>query len=376
MLRDTRAMTERVEVPFVDLRPLERELGDSPREAIERVLKASWYVRGSECASFERAFAGYVGAGQCVGCGNGLDALSLALAALGVGEGDEVIVPAMTFVATALAVTKVGAVPTFVDVDPQTANIDTMELGASFTERTKAILPVHLYGRPANMDAVLGFAQEHGLLVVEDCAQAHGAVYRGEKVGSFGDAGAFSFYPSKNLGALGDAGAVVTDDAAVANRVRALGNYGSEAHYQHELLGCNSRLDELQAALLLAKLPSLDAVNEFRQGVAELYVLGINNPLVRLPALEEGCVWHVFAVRCKRRDELREFLAARGIGTNVHYPLPVHLQPCYRSLGYGKGDFPHAEAWADAELSLPMFYGMTSEQIDWVVECVNEFGSA
>ena len=369
-------MSEQVDVPFVDLRPLERKLSGDLHAAFERVLDASWYIRGSECASFEKAFSGYVGVEHCVGCGNGLDALTLALEALGVGPGDEVIVPALTFVATALAVSKAGAVPVLVDVHPHTANLDPTGLSAAVTPKTRAVIPVHLYGQPADMDPILRFAQEHGLAVVEDCAQAHGATYRGKTVGSFGNAAGFSFYPGKNLGALGDAGALVTNDAEIARRARALGNYGSETRYRHDLLGANSRLDELQAALLLAKLPTLDTANEFRRDVAGRYLEGMHNPLVALPAEAGGCrhVWHVFAVRCEQRNELRAFLATRGIATNVHYPLPIHLQPCYRDLGYAEGDFPEAEAWAATEISLPLFCGMTVEQVEWVIRSVNEFG--
>lgn len=369
-------MGEQINVPFVDLRPLERELAEGIRSAFERVLNASWYIRGSECAAFEQAFADYIGSEYCVGCGNGLDALTLALETLGVGPGDEVIVPSLTFVATALAVSKTGATPVLVDVNLLTANLDPSKLGAVATPRTKAIVPVHLYGQPADMASILTFAQEHGLAVVEDCAQAHGATYHGKTVGSFGDAAGFSFYPGKNLGALGDAGAIVTNDAEVARRVRALGNYGSEVRYRHDLLGANSRLDELQAALLLAKLPALDDTNDFRRDVARRYLEGMHNPLVTLPSEAAGCkhVWHVFAIRCAQRDELRAFLADRGIATNVHYPLPVHLQPCYRGLSYAEGSFPEAESWAATELSLPMFYGMTDEQVAWVIRAINEFG--
>lgn len=369
-------MSRQLEVPFADLRPLERELGKELRAAFGRVLSASWYVRGSECDAFERAFADYIGAGHCVGCGNGLDALALALAALGIGSGDEVIVPAMTFVATALAVTKAGATPVLVDVDPATSNIDPSKLGAAVTPWTAAIVPVHLWGQPADMEPILELARGRGLAVVEDCAQAHGATYQGQRVGTLGDAAGFSFYPGKNLGALGDAGAVATGDGEMARRVRALGNYGSEVRYRHDLEGTNSRLDELQAAFLSAKLPALDRVNASRRDVAARYLSGIKNPAVVLPQEAPGRthVWHVFAVRCSERDALAAHLEERGVHTNVHYPLPVHLQPCYRGLGYGEGDFPVAEEIARTELSLPMFYGMTDEQVEHVISSVNGFG--
>ena len=366
---------ERIEVPFVDLRPLEHELEGEIRGAIGRVLDRSWYIGGEEGVAFEREFSAYVGVRHCTGCGNGLDALALALEALGIGEGDEVIVPANTFVATALAASKVGATPLLVDCDPQTHNMDPLLLEAALTGRTRAVIPVHLYGQPAEMGPIMSFAREHRLFVVEDCAQAHGARYDGQTVGTFGDAAGFSFYPGKNLGAMGDAGAVVTDRNDVADAVRTLGNYGSRERYVHELPGWNSRLDELQAAILLAKLPVLDLCNSSRRSVALRYLEGINNPLVSLPVVPEWAepVWHIFAVTCEERDALRDFLSGRGIGTNIHYPIPIHLQDAYRSLGYTRGEFPEAERLARTEVSLPMFYGMDDEQVEWVIESVNAF---
>lgn len=364
-----------MEVPFADLRPLERELRGDIESAFRRVLDTSWYIRGKECETFERAFADYLGVGQCVGCGNGLDALEIALKALGIGPGDEVIVPAHTFVATALAVTRTGATPVLADIEPVTFNLDPDAIGPVISPHTAAIVPVHLYGQSADMNPILEIARSHGLAVVEDCAQAHGAKYAGCRVGTLGDAAGFSFYPGKNLGALGDAGAVVTSDYGVARRARALGNYGSEKRYRHDMLGANSRLDEIQAAILSAKLTSLDSVNKARASVADRYRKEINNPAVTLPGVRDGSthVWHVFGVRCASRDELHNHLKRKGVNTNVHYPTPVHLQPCYRSLGYSEGDFPIAESIAREELSLPLFYGMTSEQIEHVVESVNGF---
>ena len=362
------------QIPFVDLRPLEQVLVDDIRAAVDRVFSRSWYIGGEEDSQFEKAFARYIGTQYCVGCGNGLDALSLSLRALGIGEGDEVIVPANTFIATALAVTKVGAKPVLVDCN-ELFNIDTNLIEPLITPRTKAIMPVHLYGQPADMDLVLEVASAHGLMVVEDCAQAHGARYKNRNVGTFGDAAGFSFYPGKNLGAMGDAGAMITNDDVVAEKVRALGNYGSKQRYHHLYEGVNSRLDELQASVLRAKLKYLEQSNGFRKKVATSYLQGIRNPLIALPDVAKWAdpVWHIFAVRCERRDELQAYLEDHGVGTNVHYPIPIHLQEAYSGLGYSVGDFPVAEIISKTELSLPMFYGMTDSQIEYVISVLNDF---
>ncbi len=367
-----------VKVPFVSFRPMERELDGALRGAFDRVFDRSWYIEGQEDEAFEKAFAEYCGTKYCVGVGNGLDALVLILKALSIGEGDEVIVPSNTFIATALAVTYAGARVVFVEPELHTFNLDPSRIEAAVTPRTRAIMPVHLYGRACDMDPIMDIARRHGLRVVEDCAQAHGATYRGRKVGTFGDAAGFSFYPGKNLGALGDAGAVVTDDRELAEKVRALGNYGSDYKYHHIYLGQNSRLDELQAAFLAAKLPLLDQMNAFRQRVAKRYLAQINNPEVILPCVSDGYVpvWHIFAVRCERRDALEDWLNGRGIGTNKHYPIPMHLQRCYSDLGFVEGDFPIAEEISRTELSLPMYYGMTDGEIDAVIDAVNSFPSA
>lgn len=364
-----------VKVPFVSFLPMERELDGELREAFNRVYERSWYIGGREDEAFEAAFAGFCGTKYCVGVGNGLDALMLSLRALGVGEGDEVIVPSNTYIATALAVTYVGAKVVFVEPELETFNIDPARIEAAISPRTRAIMPVHLYGRACDMDPIMAIAKERGLFVVEDCAQAHGATYKGRRVGTFGDAAGFSFYPGKNLGALGDAGAVVTNDAALADRVRALGNYGSDYKYHHIYQGYNSRLDELQAAFLRAKLPHLEHMNEARRRIANRYLTQMRNPAVALPAVTEGYVpvWHVFGVRCQRRDALETWLGERGIGTNKHYPIPMHLQKCYQNLGFKEGDFPIAEAISRTELSLPMYYGMTDEEIAAVVDAVNRF---
>lgn len=362
-------------IPFVTFKPLEKELDKELRDAFERVYTRSWYIEGVEDETFEEAFAGYCDRQYCVGTGNGLDALFLVLKALGIKEGEEVIVPSNTYIATALAVTYVGATPVFVEPDIRTFNIDSSKIEEAITDKTKAIMPVHLYGQPCDMDPIMNIAKKHSLFVVEDCAQAHGARYKGKVIGSFGDAAGFSFYPGKNLGALGDAGATVTDNKELADKVRALGNYGSDYKYHHIYQGNNSRLDELQAAFLAAKLPHLDKVNKMRRAIAQKYLEGIHNPEIVLPFVPDYAepVWHIFGIRCNRRNELEKHLNDAGIGTNKHYPIPMHLQECYKKLGFQKGAFPIAEEISDTELSIPMYYGMTDEEVQYVIDKVNEF---
>lgn len=362
-------------IPFVSFRPMERELDQDLRSAFERVLARSWYIRGAEDEAFEKAFAQYCGARYCVGVGNGLDALMLALKALDVGAGDEVIVPSNTYIATVLAVMYVGAKPIFVEPDIRTFNIDSARIEEVITPKTRVIMPVHLYGQACDMEPIMEIACKHGLKVVEDCAQAHGATYKGRKIGTFGDAAGFSFYPGKNLGALGDSGAVVTDNEELAERIRALGNYGSDYKYHHIYKGNNSRLDEMQAAFLAAKLPHLDRMNEARRRIAELYTKGIQNPKVVKPYVAPECVpvWHIYAIRCAERNELERYLSKKGIGTNKHYPIPIHLQECCRDLQIPEGSLPVAEEISRTELSLPMYYGMTDEEVQYVIDAVNAF---
>ena len=362
-------------VPFVSFKPMERELDKELRTAFDRVYENSWYIDGNEDKAFERSFAKFCESKYCVGVGNGLDALMLSLKALGIGIGDEVIVPANTYIATALAVTYVGATPVFVEPDIRTFNIDPAGIEKTITDKTKAIMPVHLYGQPCDMDSIMEIANKHNLYVVEDCAQAHGAKYKGKVVGSFGDAAGFSFYPGKNLGALGDAGAVVTANIEIADRVRALGNYGSDYKYHHIYKGSNSRLDELQAAFLSAKLAHLDRMNAERRRIAGIYMSEIHNENVILPTVPDYAkpVWHIFGIRSYRRDEIERYLNENGIGTNKHYPIPIHMQECYRDLGYKRGDFPVAEEISVTELSLPMYYGMTDEEVRYVVSVINLF---
>ena len=364
-----------MKVPFSSFIPMEQELNEQLHEAFERVLKKSWYIGGNEDKAFEDAFARYCGVNYCVGTGNGLDALILALKALCITNGDEVIVPANTFIATALAVTYVGATPVFVEPDISTFNIDTKLIEEKITKRTKAIMPVHLYGQPCDMDSIMAIARKYNLHVIEDCAQAHGACYKGKKVGTFGELAGFSFYPGKNLGALGDAGATISNDKELIDKVRSLGNYGSDYKYHHIYLGNNSRLDEIQAAFLIEKLTILDKMNVARCTIAERYLAEITNPKIVLPLVPNYAmpVWHVFAIRCEVRDQLEAFLKEYGIGTNKHYPIPIHLQECYRSLGYKKGDYPIAEEISETELSLPLYYGMSDSEIDYVIEMINRF---
>lgn len=347
-------------IPFVTFKPLEKELDSELRGAFDRVYTNSWYIEGKEDAAFEKAFAEFCGTDYCVGCGNGLDALMLSLKALGIGAGDEVIVPSNTYIATALAVTYVGAMPIFVEPNINTYNINPSLIEEKITEKTKAIMPVHLYGQACDMDPIMEISRKHKLFVVEDCAQAHGATYKGKKIGSFGDTAGFSFYPGKNLGALGDGGAVVTKNKALADKVRALGNYGSYFKYHHIYQGNNSRLDELQAAFLSAKLPHLDRMNTERKRIAARYLNEIKNDKVILPYVIDSVepVWHIFAIRCKERDALADYLKEAGIGTNKHYPIPMHLQDAYKELGIKKGELPIAEEISATELSLPMYYGI------------------
>ncbi len=364
-----------MKIPFVSFKPMEKELDKELRAAFERVFDRSWYIEGEEGQAFERAFAEYCDVKYCVGVGNGLDALMLALKALGIGTGDEVIVPSNTFIATALAVTYTGAVPVFVEPNIRTFNIDPTKIEEKITNKTKAIMPVHLYGQPCDMDPIMDIAKKHGLFVVEDCAQAHGSTYKGKKIGSFGDAAGFSFYPGKNLGALGDAGATLTNNKELADKIRALGNYGSDYKYHHIYMGNNSRLDEMQAVFLAAKLPILEKMNIERRRIASLYLDGIKNENVILPFVPDYAVpvWHIFGIRSSRRDELEKCLNENGIGTNKHYPIPMHLQECYKNLGITQGELPIAEEISATELSLPMYYGMTDEEIGYVIEKINEF---
>ena len=364
-----------MKIPFVSFLPMERELEYDLKNAFERVLQSSWYIGGKEDHLFETEFANYCNASNCVGVGNGLDALILALQAIGVKRDDEVIVPSNSFIATALAVSYIGAIPVFVEPDIRTYNIDPAKIEAAITNKTKAIIPVHLYGQPCDMDAIRKIAATNDLLIIEDCAQAYGAFYKGKKIGSIGHIAGFSFYPGKNLGALGDAGAVICNNAVYADKVRALGNYGSDYKYHHIYKGKNSRLDELQAAFLRVKLRHLDRMNKERQRIAKKYMSEIRNSKIILPYVIDDVVpvWHVFAIRCKERDCLEAYLNKHGISTNKHYPIPIPLQECYKELGYSKEDFPIANEISETELSLPMYYGMTESELEYVIDVINKF---
>lgn len=362
-------------VPFVSFLPIEKELDKEIHEAFNRVFSASWYIDGNEKKRFEVMFSEYCGTKYCVGVGNGLDALMLSMKALEIGGGDEVIIPSNTFIATALAVTYVGATPIMVEPNIQTFNMDPNLIEARISKKTKAIIPVHLYGQACEMDSIMKIAKKYNLLVIEDCAQAHGATYKGKKIGSFGDIAGFSFYPGKNLGALGDAGAIVTNKSKLADNIRALGNYGSDYKYHHIYKGTNSRLDELQAAFLSVKLPHLDNINEKRRFIAKKYTEGIRNNKIIKPYVIPDCnpVWHIYGIRCKERDALEQYLYNKGICTNKHYPIPIHLQKCYSDLNISRGEYPIAEEISATELSLPLYYGMTEKEIDYVIDSINSF---
>lgn len=361
-------------LPFLDLQAIQQSHAGPLRAAFERVLASGWYILGDEVRLFETEFAAYCGTSECVGVANGLDALVLALRALEIGPGDEVLVPGNTYIATWLAVSQVGATPVPVEPLPNTANLDPDRLAAALTPRTRAIMPVHLYGQPADLEPVLAFAANHGLKVLEDAAQAHGATYRGRRLGGHGDIVAWSFYPGKNLGALGDGGAITTNDAGLADKIRLLRNYGSRRKYFNEVIGFNSRLDELQAALLRAKLPHLDAENARRQVIARRYLDGLAGTPVRPLETAAHCtsVWHLFVVRHPQRDALASELAARGIATMIHYPVPPHMQPAYAHLEIPVGALPITEALHRQVLSLPMGPTMTVEDTDRVIAAVRE----
>jgi dTDP-3-amino-3,4,6-trideoxy-alpha-D-glucose transaminase len=359
-------------VPFLDLGAVNDEVRDAIDSAIDRVRTAGRYILAEEVEAFEAEWAARVGAAGCVGVGNGLDALTLALRAIGVEAGDEVIVPGFTFVATWLSVTACGARVVPVDVDPATANLDPALLEAAITTRTRAIVAVHLYGRMAPMQAIVEIARRHGLPVLEDAAQAHGARLDGRSAGAIGDATAWSFYPSKNLGALGDGGAVTSDDPGILDAVRRLRNYGSAVRYVHEIVGVNSRLDELQAAVLRAKLPYLAGWNGRRRAVAGRYgrlLAGLPDLTLPPPALPEAHVFHLCVVRYPRRDLLARVLAESGVQTLIHYPIPPHLQPAYAGTGLELARLPQSEAWAAEALSLPIAH-VTDEQVELVAAAV------
>jgi dTDP-4-amino-4,6-dideoxygalactose transaminase len=360
-------------IDFLNLREVNAPHEEAIVAAMQRVVASGWYVLGDETAAFEREFAHYCGVEHCIGVANGLDALQLTLQAYGIGEGAEVIVPSNTFIATWLAVSRAGAKVVPVEPDPRTCNIDPACIEAALTRRTRAIIPVHLYGQPAQMTEINAVAKRHGLLVIEDAAQAHGARLAGRRAGSLGDAAAFSFYPGKNLGALGDGGAITTNDAQLAQTLRKLRNYGSAVKYHHELAGANSRLDELQSAILRVKLPHLDAENARRGVLASAYLAALAHTPLTLPhvAPETEPVWHLFVVATNQRDALREYLNSRGIGTQVHYPVANHWQPAYAHEPWPA--LPIAERLQHEVLSLPMGPSLSEADIEVVSATIRAF---
>jgi dTDP-4-amino-4,6-dideoxygalactose transaminase len=364
-------------VPFVDLRTQFETLRPAVEEGILEVLATTSFIQGKHVQAFEDDFADYLGAKHAIGVANGTDALYLALRASGIGPGDEVITAANTFIATTEAITGVGATIVLVDVDPVSYTLDPAQVEAAITTRTKAIIPVHLYGQPADMNAIMTIADRHGLLVVEDACQAHGAWYGAARVGTIGHIGCFSCYPGKNLGAYGDAGIMVTDDEATARRLRLLANHGSLQKYHHEIEGWNSRLDTIQAAVLGVKLPYLDQWNQDRRDHATRYTELLANSGVATPLVQNGDhVWHLYVIESENRDALAAQLRERDIATGVHYPVPLHLQPAYRHLNYAPGTFPVTERASERILSLPMFPELTDRQIEFVASAIHELVAA
>ena len=361
-----------MKIPFLDLKAPHVELRNELRAAFERVLDSGWYIQGDELLRFEKEFAEYCEVEHCIGVGNGLDALHLILRAYAIGEGDEVIVPSNTYIATWLAASYAGAIPIPVDPDLRTYNLDPTKIEAAITQRTKAIIVVHLYGQPADMDAINTIAKKYNLKVIEDAAQAHGARYKGKRVGTLGDAAGFSFYPGKNLGAIGDGGAVTTNDPELAEKVRVLCNYGSRVKYHNEVKGYNSRLDELQAAFLREKLKVLDNWNDRRKLIATEYLNALSTSNLVLPHVPVWAdpVWHLFVVRNQQRDQLQKRLSDSGITTMIHYPIPPHFQGAYSELGYASGSFPIAECIHREVLSLPMGPHLSSDDLSKVISIV------
>lgn len=360
-------------VPFLDLKAIHQSVRPELEAAFRRVVDSGWFILGPELEAFEAEFAAYCGVKYCVGVGNGLEALYLILHAYGIGPGDEVIVPSNTFIATWLAVSQCGATPVPVEPDPATYNIDPALIEASITSRTRAIIPVHLYGQPADMDPINAIASKHGLVAIEDAAQAQGACYKGRRVGSLSHAAGTSFYPGKNLGALGDGGAVLTNDAEIAEKVRRLRNYGSKIKYRHDLKGFNSRLDELQAALLRVKLAKLDEWNRRRAEIADFYLSQLPGLGLELPVVPEWAdpVWHLFVIRSDSRSSLHSFLDSHGIGAMIHYPLPPHRQPCYADHVWRV--LPITEKLSEEILSLPIYPTMSLSEASCVVNTMKMF---
>lgn len=362
-----------MQVPFLDLKNINQSVATELEEAFKRVHQSGWYIQGKELELFETEFAAYSEVSNCVGVGNGLEAIHLLLKAYGIGPGDEVIVPSNTFIATWLAVTECGATPVPAEPEIHTHNISVDAIEAAITPKTAAIIPVHLYGQPADMDPIVALARKHGLIVIEDAAQAQGARYKDRHVGGLGHAAATSFYPGKNLGALGDGGAILTSDTEIANKVRKLRNYGSTIKYQHDVLGHNSRLDELQAAFLRVKLKNLDGDNQRRKVIAEHYSTALAHSDFVLPFVPDWAdpVWHLYVIRCNERDKLQQYLKSNGVETLVHYPTPPHQQTCYASTPFKS--LPIAEQYSKQVLSLPISPVMLDEQAEYIVQMLKSY---
>ncbi|OOE00232.1 aminotransferase [Anoxybacillus kestanbolensis] len=362
-------------IPFLDLKKINLQYKKEIEAAMARVLESGWYILGKEVEKFEEEFAAYCGTKYAIGVANGLDALTLILKAYGIGEGDEVIVPANTYIATILAVSACGANPVLVEPDINSYNLDPNKIEEKITSKTKAIMVVHLYGQAANMDPINEVAKKYNLKVIEDAAQAHGAKYKGKRVGNLGDAAGFSFYPGKNLGALGDGGAITTNDSELATKLRALRNYGSHIKYENLYKGVNSRLDELQAAILRVKLPHLDEENEQRRKIAEYYLENIKNPKITLPIVENGDreshVWHLFVIRTESREHLQKTLEEYGVQTLIHYPIPPHKQEAYSEWNHLS--YPITEKIHNEVLSLPISPIITIEEVEKIIDVVNQY---
>jgi dTDP-4-amino-4,6-dideoxygalactose transaminase len=376
-MNNMRSINRLLKVPLVDLSLQYRSIAPDIDQALSSVLQRADFILGQDVSLFEQEFSSYCGAAFAVGVDSGTSALELALRAFGVGPGDEVITAANSYIASALAISHVGATPVLVDADPKTYTIDVSAVGRVISSRTRAIIPIHLYGQPADMDAIVQIARDHELLVLEDACQAHGAIYRDHRVGSLGHAAAFSFYPGKNLGAYGDGGAVVTNDETIAKQVRKLRNYGQTGKYKHVIKGYNRRLDTLQAAVLRVKLPYLDTWNDARRKHAAHYSCFLTGAGVSTPyeCTQGNSVWHLYVIRTTYRDELQVYLAERGIATGIHYPIPIHLQPAYSDLGYKPGSFPVAEQCARECLSLPMYAELTNTAIEYIADAIRQFHS-
>lgn len=364
-----------MKIPFSNFEPMHKQIREEIIQKFDKVYYSNWFILGEEVKWFEKQFAQYNESKYCIGCGSGLDALYLILRGFDIKEGDEVIIPSNSYIATALAVSYAGATPIFVEPDIKTYNINPNLIENAVNEKTKAIIPVHLYGQPTDLGKINVIAKKYNLKVIEDCAQAHGAKYKGRKIGSFGHAAGFSFYPGKNLGALGDGGAVITNDINLANKISAIRNYGSNKKYFNDYKGINSRLDEIQAAFLSVKLKYLEIWNKERSRIADFYLKNMQNENIVKPYVAENVesVWHLFVIRTKRRNELKKYLDDKGIGTLIHYPIPMHLQRAYKDLGFRTGDFPIAEQISNEVISLPIWYGMCMEEMNYVVDSMNRW---